>query len=229
MASGRIRVEKIRCDRGDSLEGGRVSPVRAVRLGGLHRLNGPFRLIAFPAISVYNQSKQCLFAVRETAMDESTHLSAVSTSSDGAPGQAARSPEQGSGRLFTLLVFLAIAAVAPYLVGQIVYQIRFNELKADVDVATGALEGLKPDLTDFELASRLVAKRVEPSVVSIFRPGFRGRDGQGSGVIVDTAGYIITNYHVVSGASSIQVQLTDGRRTAGDSRRRRRHDRPRRA
>jgi serine protease Do len=147
-------------------------------------------------------------------MDESPHLSATSTLSDAAPELTAHTPEKGSGRLFTLLVFLAIAAVAPYLVGQLIYQIRFNELKADVDVATGALAGLKPRLSDFELASRMVAKRVEPSVVSIFRPGFRGRSGQGSGVIVDAAGYVMTNYHVVSGARSIQVQLTDGRRAA---------------
>lgn len=110
-----------------------------------------------------------------------------------------------------VLLLLTLVATAPYLVGPFVYQMRFNELKADVDVATEALEGLKPRLTDFELASRMVAKRVEPSVVSIFRPGFRGRDGQGSGVIVDPAGYIVTNFHVVNGARSISVHLTDGR------------------
>jgi serine peptidase DegS len=33
----------------------------------------------------------------------------------------------------------------------------------------------------------------------------------GSGVIVDTAGHIITNYHVVQGADEIRVQLADGR------------------
>ena len=32
-------------------------------------------------------------------------------------------------------------------------------------------------------------------------------------MIVDSAGYLMTNYHVVSGATSIQVQLSDGRRT----------------
>src|SRR3972149_1550730 len=118
--------------------------------------------------------------------------------------------------MFTLLVFLVIVAVAPYLVsqlvGQLVYQIRYNEMKAGADVATTTLVSLKARLSDFELASRMIAKRLEPSVVSIFRPGFRGREGQGSGVIVDPDGYIVTNYHVVNGASSIRVQLSDGRR-----------------
>ena len=117
-------------------------------------------------------------------------------------------------------------AAAPYLVGQFIYQIRYNELKADVDVATEALEGIKPRLTDFELASRMVAKRVEPSVVSIFRPGFRGREGQGSGVIVDPAGYIVTNFHVVNGARSIRSASDRRPRAPATDRRRRRHHRP---
>jgi S1-C subfamily serine protease len=97
------------------------------------------------------------------------------------------------------------------LIGRFIYHATYNELKAGYDVATGALEGLKPRLYDFELASRLVAKRVEPSVVSIVRPGARGLDGQGSGVIVDKAGYIVTNWHVVDGARSVQVRLSDRR------------------
>ena len=117
-----------------------------------------------------------------------------------------------SFRLLILLVCLAMIATAPFLVGQFVYQIRFNELKAGADVATATLASIKPRLSEFELASRMVAKRLEPSVVSIFRPGPLGLDAQGSGVIVDAAGYIVTNYHVVKGADSIEVQLTDGRR-----------------
>ena len=128
------------------------------------------------------------------------------------PSSPAADPAARASRWwFAVLIILTLVAAAPYMVGQFIYQARFSALKADVDVATEALGGLKPRLTDFELASRMVAKRVEPSVVSIFRPGFRGKEGQGSGVIVDSAGYVVTNYHVVNGARSISVHLTDGR------------------
>lgn len=39
----------------------------------------------------------------------------------------------------------------------------------------------------------------------------RRRKGLGSGVIVSEEGYILTNYHVVSGADEIDVKLNDGR------------------
>ena len=63
------------------------------------------------------------------------------------------------------------------------------------------------------------AERVSPSVVQIFVTGLRarrrradaGRAGversSGSGVIVDADGYIVTNAHVVEGATRIEVVL----------------------
>jgi Do/DeqQ family serine protease len=78
------------------------------------------------------------------------------------------------------------------------------------------------------------ARRAAPTVVSIvaskagrpnphaddprFRFFFEGQPpqaqtGLGSGVIVSTEGYLLTNNHVVEGASDISVQLADGRQT----------------
>ena len=63
-----------------------------------------------------------------------------------------------------------------------------------------------------------VAKRATPSVVAIqtevisydiFLQPFP-RQGAGTGVIIDKNGYIVTNNHVVEGAKSIQVILSDG-------------------
>jgi hypothetical protein len=83
------------------------------------------------------------------------------------PAEAGRSSSTGS--LLWLLAFLILLLSAPLLVRQFTYHAEYGRLKAGYDVATGALSELKPRLHDLELASRLVAKRVEPSVVSIGR------------------------------------------------------------
>jgi serine protease Do len=41
-------------------------------------------------------------------------------------------------------------------------------------------------------------------------PSPRQREGEGSGFIIDAEGYIVTNNHVVDGASKIEVTLNDG-------------------
>lgn len=76
------------------------------------------------------------------------------------------------------------------------------------------LEELQTVITD-------LAEQAKPSVVSIFpiQPSGRSRDGSaervpsstgsGSGVIIDAAGHIITNNHVVGDASEVEVRLSD--------------------
>ncbi|HYN65954.1 MAG TPA: trypsin-like peptidase domain-containing protein [Ornithinibacter sp.] len=54
------------------------------------------------------------------------------------------------------------------------------------------------------------ASAVSPSVVSITATSGEG-GGQGSGVIIDESGHVLTNNHVVSGAQKLTVTLADGR------------------
>jgi serine protease DegS len=65
--------------------------------------------------------------------------------------------------------------------------------------------------------ARVVTERTQPAPLNQlfgdFWPSYRQRVERslGSGVIVDAAGTIVTNQHVIAGADSIRVQLADGR------------------
>lgn len=86
----------------------------------------------------------------------------------------------------------------------------------------GSVSSAKSDrLTDLTRALQELTQKVAPAVVHIRVSGYQPalgditdagllprRQGSGSGVIVDTRGYVITNYHVIEGASRIQVYLS---------------------
>ncbi|MEU4103714.1 S1C family serine protease [Streptomyces tanashiensis] len=55
-----------------------------------------------------------------------------------------------------------------------------------------------------------VAEAVSPSIVEISAASNAGKS-TGSGVIITSDGEIVTNNHVISGASSVTVQLSDGK------------------
>lgn len=55
-----------------------------------------------------------------------------------------------------------------------------------------------------------VIEKFRPSVVQINVATQNGQGGLGSGTIIDSRGYIVTNDHVVTGAKSLQVELFDG-------------------
>jgi S1-C subfamily serine protease len=65
-----------------------------------------------------------------------------------------------------------------------------------------------------------IVRAALPSVVTITTEStgfgrFGPSTGVGSGIIVDAAGWILTNGHVVDGAGTITVQLSDGRQLPG--------------
>ena len=135
--------------------------------------------------------------------------------------------------LLWILAFLFIMATGPYIVYQFQYFNTLGKEQAKVDVALAGLSQLgKLNLDGLSEASRLVAQRMGPSVVHIRTvrtvggteadqirmfgfPQQQQAQGEGSGVIVDEAGYLVTNNHVVSGAEQIDVQLADGRQVRG--------------
>jgi len=81
--------------------------------------------------------------------------------------------------------------------------------------ATTAPSVTAPISTDLEGTLIDLYRRLNPSVVHIFILDDQSLVlGTGSGFVYDTAGYIITNNHVVAGAGGFEVVFSDGQRRA---------------
>lgn len=151
---------------------------------------------------------------------------------DHAITRTAQSTRRGSGvavvtwLLAVLAVLLALQYFVPKIVEQSQYAAARGRQRAEHESATDGLKNLP--LKELSRAYQMVSQRVGPSVVHInitssedatpddesshfFGPNRRESHGQGSGVIIDSAGYVVTNYHVVRGSSEIRVGLSDGR------------------
>lgn len=123
---------------------------------------------------------------------------------------------------FLLLVLFALLVLAflPTYIERLSYSRTKAEVAAISDfLATDPVAAMAKTYT-------MVARKVSPSVVHIeterrvlwrgdelamlFGPQLRQQQGQASGVIVDPAGYIVTNYHVIANATDVRVRLPDG-------------------
>src|SRR5215813_7235937 len=101
-------------------------------------------------------------------------------------------------RLPALALSLGLGLFAPVF-GQQAQQIRKSEATDPTQAASPS--GISRTFVD-------AAKRIKPAVVHI-KVGTRGATG--SGVIVSSDGYILTNNHVASAANELTVKLADGR------------------
>jgi S1-C subfamily serine protease len=84
------------------------------------------------------------------------------------------------------------------------------QVAADQPIAAD-LQNLTPD----ERVNVLVYQNVNRSVVNINTTGERSffgvaAEGEGSGSVIDRQGHVLTNFHVIDGATQIQVTLFDG-------------------
>ncbi|MFC9846062.1 S1C family serine protease [Streptomyces sp. NPDC060223] len=105
-----------------------------------------------------------------------------------------------------LALLAAVAIVAAAIGGGTAYGIQ--ELTGNDTVSSSTSTSVVPTAERGTVAG--VAKAVSPSIVEITASSNAG-EATGSGVIITTGGEIITNNHVISGASTIKVQLSDGK------------------
>lgn len=138
--------------------------------------------------------------------------------------------------LFFLFAVTTMLAAARFVMPSIVEEARYawyrGELRAQYE-ASG--EGLKnTSLSALSEAYQMVTQHVGPSVVHIevqrdadenpqvakligasHSESYMPLSDQGSGVVVDPTGYILTNFHVIADGKQILVGLSDGRRVHG--------------
>jgi len=147
----------------------------------------------------------------------------------GPPRQSLRTPQVSSFgwsygvSLWLLLCVFVLLFLAPWVAQRMMFSITRGAELARAEVARQELKAAPATPT----RSAMVAKVIEPCVVGIqttihvaspfgngwlLEPELRAM-AQGSGVIVDPAGYILTNAHVISQAADggVTVQLSDGR------------------
>ena len=84
---------------------------------------------------------------------------------------------------------------------------------ASAKSSTAATTASTTTATSLNTLREAVVAKVKPSVVEVYVTLTNGA-ALGSGVIIDSRGYIVTNNHVVSGALTIQVILSNGTKEA---------------
>src|SRR5947209_9578330 len=114
-------------------------------------------------------------------------------------------PRQGRGGLRTgAIIGLILLLIVIFVIGGFAGWV-FASAKSSASGTTASTT----TATTLDTVREAVVAKVKPSVVEVYVTLTKGA-ALGSGVIIDSRGYIVTNNHVVSGALSIQVVLSNG-------------------
>lgn len=115
---------------------------------------------------------------------------------------------------FILIAILSGAVSSNYIVDKKYSEILGENNKgADIKTIDSNKEKLNIDANKNEIAK--VAEKVGPTVVGITKtssgPLGNVNKEMGSGIIFNSDGYIVTNYHVIQGSNDISVKLPNGK------------------
>ena len=147
-----------------------------------------------------------------------------------------KSTSPGFQLLAGLSALISFLILFRFLVPQIIEESRYSwyrgELRARHEASGNGLKNVS--LNTLSEAYQMLTQYVGPSVVHIdvMREGSSDDElrkflnsipvekwglvsDQGSGVVIDRSGYVITNMHVIAGAYEITVVLSDGKRCPG--------------
>ncbi|HWI52668.1 MAG TPA: trypsin-like peptidase domain-containing protein [Symbiobacteriaceae bacterium] len=133
--------------------------------------------------------------------------------------EAPPAPRKSGNGLKLFAAALALVAMGAAAGGVTAWAVASNYVKSSTPIgytanASSSLKAIAQ--TNTEVAASVIPgiwQRVSPSVVKIEVESKRGSlrgSGLGSGFVVDPKGYIMTNHHVIAGATSIKVKFVDG-------------------
>jgi len=126
-----------------------------------------------------------------------------------APAVTQAPPSPPAGRKRTWPGLVAVSVLSAALASGGTYAAASQNSSASASGSgTQSIRQVNPNAPDWTAT----AKAVTPSVVAISLQ-VQGGEAQGSGVVIDDAGHVLTNNHVVEGAEqgTLQVTLSDGR------------------
>ena len=115
-------------------------------------------------------------------------------------------------RIFSVLIILTLATLACQLPGLRPLSQPTPVVQTQTD-PTPLLVPVNVDVEEGTLSA--LYQQVIPGVVSIRTGTVDGSGAQGSGFVFDNEGHIVTNQHVVDGASQVEISFSSGYKAYG--------------